>query len=123
MYIAITILVLLAAFFLLKGGKSNINSSINRVSPNEAKVLLKDKNTVLLDVRTPAEVSQGKIKGAKTLNVASTGFITGLKSLDKSKNYVVYCRSGRRSMRACSMMASNGFDNLNNLEGGYNAWS
>ena len=85
--------------------------------------LMKDKNTVILDVRTPEEIKAGKIKGAQEINVLSPTFSKKIKALDKSKTYLVYCRSGNRSGRACSIMEKEGFEDLYNLSGGYGAWS
>ena len=48
--------------------------------------------------------------------------------LDEIKNYkdqevVVMCRSGGRSGKACQLLESQGFENVNNLKGGITAWS
>jgi len=77
----------------------------------------------ILDVRTPAEVAQGKIEGALVADVTSSNFHTQIAQLDKSKPYLVYCRSGRRSLTACQLMQKAGFSQVYNLEGGYQAWS
>jgi hydroxyacylglutathione hydrolase len=39
-------------------------------------------------------------------------------SLDKNKNYYIVCAGGYRSMIACSILASKGFVNLTNVNGG-----
>ncbi len=85
--------------------------------------MMKEKNTVVLDVRTPGEIKAGKIKNAKEINVMSPSFSNKIKSLDPSKTYLVYCRSGNRSRTACAKMSQAGFENLYNLSGGYSAWS
>lgn len=81
------------------------------------------KNTVILDVRTDAEVAGGIIPGAIQMNINASDFESKIKALDKNKEYLVYCRSGRRSVRACEAMEQQGFKKLNNLLGGYNKWS
>lgn len=115
-YGMITVVVVAAFIFLrIRSGKSgakNINASTLRD-------MLKDKNIKILDVRTPGEVSQGKIKNATNININSPDFKQKVEKLDKSKTYVVYCRSGVRSSRACRMMKKMGFENLYNLQGGY----
>jgi hypothetical protein len=80
-------------------------------------------NFVLLDVRTPAEVAQGSIKGSQNIDVSAADFKEKIAVLDKDKTYLVYCRSGARSVRACNIMSENGFKNLVNLQGGYQAWT
>jgi rhodanese-related sulfurtransferase len=34
-----------------------------------------------------------------------------IEDLEKGKSYLVYCRSGRRSIRVCTWMRNGGFDN------------
>ena len=49
--------------------------------------------------------------------------VTAIKeTLDKSKNYYVYCRSGARSANACAIMNELGFENAYNLLGGIIEW-
>lgn len=80
-------------------------------------------DVVLLDVRTPEETAQGKIDNALEANVLDPElFAQQIDTLPKDKTYLVYCRSGRRSERACNLMAEQGFEHLYNLEGGYQAW-
>ena len=80
-------------------------------------------NTVLLDVRTPAEIAKGKIEGAVELNFRDPDFAARIRELDTTKTYLVYCASGGRSSRSCEIMANAGFAKLYNLKGGYSAWS
>ena len=81
-----------------------------------------DKNeSVFIDVRTPKETAQGVI-GAPKLITLGPGMKGKLSKLDRSKKYIVYCRSGKRSAMASNIMAGMGFSDVNNLEGGYLAW-
>ena len=84
--------------------------------------LIKEKNTVLIDVRTAGEFAQGHIQGAKMITVTTGDFAKKINNLDKSKTYLVYCRSGNRSGKAMSKMKSAGFVNVYNLNGGIRAW-
>jgi rhodanese-related sulfurtransferase len=84
--------------------------------------LSKEPNTVILDVRQPGEIAEGKIKGAKAINVMAGNFMEEVDKLPKDKTYLVYCRSGNRSGMACGQMAGLGFTKLYNLQGGYGAW-
>jgi len=86
--------------------------------------LANDTNAVILDVRTDAEVAEGKIPNAIQLDIyKGQGFIYHLEEFDKSKNYYVYCRSGARSGQACSIMEQLGFKNAYNLSGGILEWN
>ena len=75
----------------------------------------------LLDVRTAGEFAGGSIKGAKNLDVSSSQFQQALKTMDKNKEYFVFCRSGNRSGSACDIMSKEGFKAYN-LAGGIGAW-
>ena len=88
----------------------------------EFKDKMNEKDVIILDVRTPAETAQGKIEGAIEIDVKSADFKEKIKNLDKDKTYLVYCRSGGRSVTACNILEKEGFENLNNLLGGFNAW-
>jgi rhodanese-related sulfurtransferase len=82
-----------------------------------------DENAVLLDVRTEAEYNDGSIPNAINLDIyQGQAFMENLETMDKSKNYYVYCRSGARSAKACEIMNSIGFENAYNLLGGFLEW-
>ena len=69
------------------------------------------------------EIEEGMIPEALHLDFyLGQDFINGLESLDKTKNYYVYCRSGNRSGQACLIMKQLGFDSTFNLVGGMNEW-
>ena len=64
-----------------------------------------DSKSMILDVRTDAEVEEGMIPEAKHLDIhQGQDFISALEKLDKTNSYYVYCRSGARSGQACSIM-------------------
>lgn len=82
-----------------------------------------DTDAVILDVRTLEEVEEGIIPDAKHIDIyMGQGFIDAVEQLDKSKNYYVYCRSGGRSVQACTLMDQMGFENTFNLLEGFSAW-
>lgn len=83
----------------------------------------KDSNAVILDVRTEEEVEEGYIPEAKNIDIyQGQAFVNELEQLDKSKNYYVYCRSGKRSSQACTLMDQMGFNETYNLLGGFSEW-
>lgn len=85
--------------------------------------LSQDKDAVILDVRTEQEVEEGYIPGAKNLDIyKGQEFIDEIDQLDRDKSYYVYCRSGKRSAQACTLMDQKGFKNTNNLLGGFMEW-
>lgn len=93
------------------------------LSISEFKQLQDKGDVVLIDVRTPTEISKGKIDQALEIDFKSDQFTENILTLDKETNYVIYCRSGRRSVLACHEMADMGFTNLYNLKGGIIAYN
>jgi rhodanese-related sulfurtransferase len=82
-----------------------------------------DENAVILDVRTEDEFSEGFIAEATNIDIhRGQDFVTEIETLDKNKNYYVYCRSGMRSAKACEIMNQLGFENTYNLIGGMSEW-
>jgi len=73
----------------------------------------------LVDVREVAEVAQGKIPGAINIPLGLLEF--RMHELDKSKEYIMVCRSGGRSAQASKFLVSHGFKVVN-MTGGMLAW-
>lgn len=76
------------------------------------------KNAVWLDTRFPVEFRQNGIKGA--INVPLNEIRDASSVLDKSRDYIVYCQTGRRSSAAAFLLSQRGIRAFL-LEGGLNA--
>ena len=94
------------------------------IDNNEFKKLMAQPNTVVLDVRTPREISEGYIAGTHHfIDIHDEAFEVTIDKHDKSKNYLVYCRSGARSAMTCRLMYEKGFTGqLYNLAKGITGW-
>src|SRR5690606_1571638 len=93
------------------------------LDPHEFKAKLEDTpDAVLIDVRTPEEVAEGAIEGAVNIDYQDDGFSQGIDTLDRDKNYFVYCLSGKRSADAIEEMQKAGFKNIFTLKDGYRNW-
>lgn len=77
-------------------------------------------NAIVLDVRTAEEYKQGHYPGARNIDYLADGFLDLLDQMDLHSKYFVYCRSGRRSVRVCTLMVNGGFTKVYNLDGGLN---
>jgi len=81
---------------------------------------------MILDVRTPEEFGAGHIdpQGAPLINLDFYGayFKEQLSELDKSKTYLVYCRSGNRSSQTVALMKQMGFEHIYHLTNGFSSW-
>jgi len=96
---------------LLKLGKADFDQLLrepllHRVRFKEASARVRD-GAVWLDVRYPSEYQYDKLPGA--INVPLSEVRNMFAVLDRSRDYVVYCQSGRRSAAAAFLFAQQGF--------------
>src|SRR5690625_4475940 len=73
----------------------------------------------LVDVREDDEVAEGKIPGAIHIPLGSVE--SRMNELDKTKEYIMICRSGGRSGRATEFLEDQGYQVIN-MQGGMLAW-
>jgi phage shock protein E len=92
------------------------------LSPEQAKAWLETDTPALLDIRTPEEYAQGRLKDSQLMDFYAPDFAERLGKLDKGAKYLIYCRSGKRSGKALETMAGLGFTQARDIEGGINAW-
>ncbi|MBQ0028971.1 MAG: hypothetical protein KBT32_00880 [Bacteroidales bacterium] len=78
-------------------------------------------NAILLDVRRPDEYQNGHLKGATLINLMDEKFAEEVLKLDSKKTIFIYCRSGRRSMKAAEFLTGKGYTCVN-MKGGILAW-
>ena len=103
----------------------NQNQNLN-IEPDKVYDLLSNNdknNSILLDVRTEEEFIESKINNSLNIDFYSDNFKISILSLDKSKTYYVYCRSGRRSLNTVEFMRENGFSKSYNVDGGIIKWT
>lgn len=97
-------------------------SSFKSVSVDEFAALIANPEVQLLDVRTVAEYSEGHIPGSININVLDDAFETVADStLQKDNPVAVYCRSGKRSKKAASILSKKGYT-IYDLDKGFMGW-
>jgi rhodanese-related sulfurtransferase len=103
---------------------SQVAKGFKNINQTEFQNLAKESNTVVIDVRSPSEISEGFIDGAALfIDYNGNDFESEIDKLDKTKSYIIYCRSGGRSARASELIASKGFKKVYNLEDGISNWT
>jgi rhodanese-related sulfurtransferase len=111
---------------LLAGYAALASGAADHVGPREAAKLMQEnaenRNFVVVDVRTPGEFSRGHLNGALLVDYNSPDFRQEIARLDRTKTYLVYCRTGNRSTRAVAIMEELGFRNVYHMDGGIVQW-
>ncbi|OIU71868.1 rhodanese-like domain-containing protein [Rossellomorea aquimaris] len=92
---------------------------MKELSTKEVQELLKNDEPNIIDVREDDEVAAGMIPDAKHIPLGSIE--SRMDELDKSKEYIMVCRSGGRSGRAAQILENQGFKVIN-MTGGMMAW-
>ncbi|WP_051316095.1 rhodanese-like domain-containing protein [Algoriphagus vanfongensis] len=88
----------------------------------EFKSQVDHKAGILIDVRTPGEVAQGKIAGATNLDINSPEFEQEILQLPKNQDIYLYCSAGIRSQKAADLLLKNGYKQVFHLDGGLASW-
>ncbi len=84
--------------------------------------LIQNPDVQLLDVRTAEEFAEGHLSGAMNIDVKKSSFMDEARvRLDKARKVAVYCRSGRRSANAATMLTDEGYQVVN-MKGGIVEW-
>lgn len=94
---------------------------INIISPSELKQRIDNISLQILDVREPSEHAICRIDGS--LHIPMNEITTRIDELNKTKETVVVCHHGMRSMQIALLLENHGFENVSNLQGGIDAWA
>ena len=103
------------------------NQSIVNVSPKVASELIAknkgDSHFIILDIRTPREFKAGHLPNSIMIDFYSDTFLDKIKQLDKTKTYLVYCRSGNRSGRSMRLFKKLNFEKVYHMNSGIIGWN
>ena len=90
------------------------------ISSLQAKALLDKGGVFLLDVRTPEEFRQVRLKDGVLIPVDQIE--RRLKEVPRNRPIIVYCAVGSRSAAAASFLAEKGFRDVSNMKDGIVGW-
>ena len=94
---------------------------VEKITPAEAIRLLDAGKAQAVDVREPDEFAVGHIPGAKLLPLGDV--LTRAEEVmpDKNAQWLIYCRTSRRSADAAQKLEAQGYTSLRDL-GGILSW-
>ena len=78
---------------------------------------------VIIDVRDPDEYRDGHIEAAANISRGFLEFRVATAAGDQTTPIVLYCQTGLRSMLAAKALHELGYQNVVNLQGGYQKWA
>lgn len=92
------------------------------ISPIEAVQLINHDNALMLDVREDAEITQGRIQGAKHIPLSVLKQRVNELEKFRDRPVVAYCRTGSRSGQAGNILCGSQFQKVYHMKGGIMAW-
>ena len=92
------------------------------ISSADAAALLKSGKARLIDVREPWEFATAKIEGSVLIPMGDVP-ARAHQELDPDERIVVMCHHGARSLNVTVWLRNQGFENVQSLRGGIEAWS
>lgn len=92
------------------------------VSIAQSKVILENPSIIILDVRPKRDLPTGVLRNAINIDVTRPEFQEPLHKLDKNREYLVYCNTGKRSAYAIAQMEEAGFTKLYHMKDGIEQW-
>ena len=78
---------------------------------------------VVVDVRDPDEYRDGHIEDAANISRGFLEFRIGTVAPEPTTPLVLYCQTGLRSMLAAKALKELGYENVINLQGGFQKWA
>lgn len=118
------ILSFLVVTFLLVSCQGQTSKSVQTIdSKAYAEKLTTTENPQLIDVRTPGEYEVEHLEKSTNIDWNGNDFTSKVEKLDKSRPVFVYCKVGGRSSQAANKLASLGFKEIYNLDGGIMKWN
>ncbi len=95
---------------------------VPNLSASEAVALINRNNAIVLDVRSEAEFVGGHIVDAKHIPLDTLAERINQLKKYQDKPILVNCQRGMRSAKACDILRQAEFKQVNNLQGGLDAW-
>jgi rhodanese-related sulfurtransferase len=92
------------------------------ISPAETAELMKAGDARLIDVREPWEFATARIEGSVAMPMGDVP-ARAHQELDPEERLVVLCHHGMRSMNVTVWLRNQGFEQVQSLRGGIDAWS
>ncbi len=92
------------------------------ISAADAATLLRENKTKFLDVREPWEYSTAHIEPSALMPMGDVPARAN-QELDPYEHITVLCHHGARSLNVTAWLRNQGFENVQSMRGGIDAWS
>lgn len=94
--------------------------SFQRIQLAKAKELIEESDANVVDVRDAMSFQEGRIKNST--RVDNSTIAEYLNATSKEQPLIIYCYHGNASQGVAQFFASEGFQQVYSLDGGYEMW-
>lgn len=98
------------------------HKQMRKITPKDVAKLKESGEALFIDVRTPAEIRQDQLDDCTCVPHEKVASCPNLDVLDRRKEIVLICASGKRAVIAAEALEKKGFKNLTIMEGGVSQW-
>lgn len=95
--------------------------TVSKITSEEAKEEMNNRDVVILDVRTEEEYNSGHIENSMLIPIDDLENKAEEVLKNKNQKILVYCRSGNRSEKAADLLVKMGYTNVYDF-GGIKDW-
>lgn len=97
-----------------------MTASFTRISPNDAKILIAQGNSQIIDIRDAMSFQAGHMKNA--IRIDNEGVPHFMAQANQQAPLIVCCYHGNSSQSAAHYFSEEGFSEVYSLDGGYEEW-
>ena len=121
-YLSVIVIVIMA-FILYRKFTTATDKNVKNVNAQEAHELLeKNKNVIVIDVRSKQEYNSGHIPGSKSIPVGEISSRISEIAKYKDSPILIHCASGSRSASAVRVLSKNNFSDIYHMNRGLVGW-
>lgn len=95
-------------------------ASFTRISANDAKTLIDQGNSQIIDIRDAMSFQSGHMKNA--IRIDNEGVPHFMANADQQAPLIVCCYHGNSSQNAAHYFSEQGFKDVYSLDGGFEEW-
>ena len=113
------VIIIILVVILAKDYWKHKKAGYKLITPEEFKSLYNslDKNTEILDLRTPQQFSKEKVFKSRNLYIGGMDFKNGIKNFDKRKSYIVFADKTNITKQGAYLLKKEGMSNVYGVKG------
>ena len=97
-----------------------MSANFTRINANDAKTLIEQGNSQIIDIRDPMSYQKGRMTNA--IRIDNENIEQYMTQADQKAPLIVCCYHGNSSQNAAHYFSEQGFQDVYSLDGGFEQW-